>query len=154
MITSRRLRWVGHVVYMVEKIYPHRRFIERKRPLRRHRHRWQYDAEKGLIEIRCNLVKYIQLAQGRAFVKSKLTFGFQSERKRFKQLNNYQLFKEDFTQCSVILISWQRPIGLDFVMQYYHPALHSKIKVHSFKSHAVNKLFFNYLDVLITNMAA
>jgi hypothetical protein len=50
---------------MVEKINPYRRFIEQKKPFRKHRYRQEYDTKKELIEIVCKIVNCIQLAQGK-----------------------------------------------------------------------------------------
>ena len=46
VIKSRRMRWAGHVARMGEGRVVHRVLVwkpEEKRPLERHRHRWEYN---------------------------------------------------------------------------------------------------------------
>jgi hypothetical protein len=52
---SRRMRWVGHVAHMAEKKNVYKILIgkpEGKRPLRRHRCRWEENIKKDLKERR------------------------------------------------------------------------------------------------------
>ena len=64
MVKSRRLRWAGHVVGMCEV---HAGFLvgrlEGKRPLGRHRRRWEYDTKMDTKGIKQNVVHWTNLAQ-------------------------------------------------------------------------------------------
>jgi hypothetical protein len=53
MIKSRRIRWTGLAACMWENKNAYRVLVgkqERKRPLGRHRHRWEDNIKMGLIE--------------------------------------------------------------------------------------------------------
>jgi hypothetical protein len=69
MIKSRRMRWAGHVARMGEGTGAYRVLVGRpegKRPLGRHRRRWQDNFKMDLREIGIDGAKWIQLAQDRA----------------------------------------------------------------------------------------
>jgi hypothetical protein len=54
MIKSRRMRWVGHVAHMADSRGAYRVLVvgpERKRPLERPRHRWEYIIKMDLQEV-------------------------------------------------------------------------------------------------------
>jgi hypothetical protein len=54
MISSRRMRWAGHVTYMGKKGNAYRIFMgqpEGKRPLGRHRHMWEDNLKTDPREI-------------------------------------------------------------------------------------------------------
>ena len=56
MRKSRIMRWAGHVVRMGEKGDVYRVLVgkpERKRPLGRPRHRWEYNIKMHIQEVRC-----------------------------------------------------------------------------------------------------
>jgi hypothetical protein len=66
VITSRRMRWVGHVAHMGEGRGVYRVSVGRskgKTPLGRHRHRWEDNIKLDLREIGINGVNCIQLVQ-------------------------------------------------------------------------------------------
>jgi hypothetical protein len=68
VIKSRRLRWVGHVAHMGEERGVYRVLFGRpkgKRPLGRHRHRWEDNIKLDLRERRINGSNWIWLAQVR-----------------------------------------------------------------------------------------
>jgi hypothetical protein len=68
IIKSRRMRWVGHVARMGEKINAYRLLVgkpEGKRPLGRPRHRWVDSIKIDLLEIGWGGVDWIGLAQDR-----------------------------------------------------------------------------------------
>jgi hypothetical protein len=68
VIKSRRMRWAGHVARMGEGRSVYRVLIgrpERKRPLGRHRRRWEDNIKMDLREIGIGGVKWIRLAQDR-----------------------------------------------------------------------------------------
>jgi hypothetical protein len=68
VIKSRRMRWVGHVAYIVEGRDVWRFLVGRhkwKRPLGRPRHRWEDNIKMDLREIGINGVNWIWLAQDR-----------------------------------------------------------------------------------------
>jgi hypothetical protein len=69
MITSRRMRWSGHVAGMAEKRYAYSFWWgkpERKSPLGRPRNRWENNIKMYLQEVRCGSMDWIDLAQDRA----------------------------------------------------------------------------------------
>jgi hypothetical protein len=77
VIKSRRMRWAGHVARMGEGRGVHRVLVGRsegKRPLRRHRRRWEDNIKMDLTEIGIDGANWIQLTQDRvqwrAFVKT------------------------------------------------------------------------------------
>ena len=56
VIKSRRVRWVGHVACMGERRSLYRFLVgkpEGKRPLGRHRHRWEDDIKMDIQEVGC-----------------------------------------------------------------------------------------------------
>jgi hypothetical protein len=68
IIKSRRMRWVGHVVRMREKMNACRLLVGNargKEPLRRRRLRWVDNIRMGLGEVRWGGVDWIGLAQNR-----------------------------------------------------------------------------------------
>jgi hypothetical protein len=68
VIKSRRMRWAGHVAHMGDRRGVYRVLVGRpkgKRPLGRHRHRWEDNIEMDLREIGINGANWIQLAQDR-----------------------------------------------------------------------------------------
>jgi hypothetical protein len=68
VITSRRMRWAGHVARMVEGRGVYRVLVgrsEEKRPLGRSRRRWEDNIKLDFREIRINGAKWIELAQDR-----------------------------------------------------------------------------------------
>jgi len=68
VITSRRMRWAGHVARMGEKRGVYRVVVgkpEGRRPLGRPRHRWVYNIRMDLQEVGCMYMDWIGLAQDR-----------------------------------------------------------------------------------------
>jgi hypothetical protein len=68
IITSRRMRWAGHVAREGKKRDVYRLLVrksERKRPLGRPRRRWIDNIKTGFLEIGLNVVDWIGLAQDR-----------------------------------------------------------------------------------------
>jgi hypothetical protein len=68
IIKSRRIRWAGHVVRMMEKRNVYRLFVGKpkgKRPLGRLRCRWIDNIKLGLSEMGLGGVDWIVLAQDR-----------------------------------------------------------------------------------------
>jgi hypothetical protein len=68
VIKSRRMRWVGHVARMWEGRGVYRVLVGRpegKRPLGRHKRRWEDNIEMDLREIVIEGSNWIQLAQER-----------------------------------------------------------------------------------------
>jgi len=68
VIKSRRMRWAGHVARMVDSRCLCRdmvRKLERKRPLRRSRCRWENNIKMDLQEVGCGGMDWIDLAQNR-----------------------------------------------------------------------------------------
>ena len=68
VITSRRIRWAGHVAFMCEEKEMYRILVgkpEGKRLLGRPRHRWVDNIRMDLKEVGCGYVDWIGLAQGR-----------------------------------------------------------------------------------------
>ena len=68
VIKSRRMRWAGHVVRMVEETGAYRDLVgkpEGKRPLGRPRRRWVDNIRMDLQEVGCGYVDWIELAQDR-----------------------------------------------------------------------------------------
>jgi hypothetical protein len=66
MITSRKMRWVGHVARMVDKSNAYRLLVgmpDGKRPLGRPRHRWVDNIRMDLLELGGGDVDWIGLAQ-------------------------------------------------------------------------------------------
>jgi hypothetical protein len=71
VIKSRRMRWVGHVVRMEEVRGVYRLLVwrpEDKRPLGRHRRRWEDNIKMDLREIGIDGANWIRLAQDRVQV--------------------------------------------------------------------------------------
>jgi hypothetical protein len=68
MITSRRMRWVGHIAHMEEKVNAYRILVgkpEGKRPLGRYRLGWEDNIKTDLREIGWGGMDWIDLAQDR-----------------------------------------------------------------------------------------
>jgi len=69
VITSRRMKWVGHVARMGERRGVYRVLVgkpERKRPLGRHKRRWDNNNSKMYLqEVGCGVMDWIELAEGR-----------------------------------------------------------------------------------------
>ena len=68
VITSRRMRWVGHVVRMGEERKVFRVLVgkpEGRRPLGRPRRRWVDNIRMDLQEVECGYMDWIGLAQDR-----------------------------------------------------------------------------------------
>jgi hypothetical protein len=68
IITSRRMRWAGHVARMGEKRNVYRLLVgkpEGKKPLGRPRRRWIDNIKMDFLEIGLNVVDWIRLAQDR-----------------------------------------------------------------------------------------
>jgi len=68
VIKSGRMRWAGHVVRMGERKGVYRVLVgkpEGKRPLGRHRRRWEDNIEMDLQEVRCGDMDWIELIQDR-----------------------------------------------------------------------------------------
>jgi hypothetical protein len=68
VIKSRKMRWVGHVARMVEGRGVYRVLVGRpegKRPLGRHRCRWEDNIKMDLREIGIDKANWIRLAQDR-----------------------------------------------------------------------------------------
>jgi hypothetical protein len=65
MIKSRRMRWSGHVACLAEMRNAHKNLagkLEKKRPLRSPRHRWEDNVRMKLKEIGKDGVDWIFLA--------------------------------------------------------------------------------------------
>jgi hypothetical protein len=68
VIKSRRMRWAGHVARMGEGRDMYRVLVgkaEGKRPLGRHRPRWENNIGVDLREVGCGCVDWMELAQDR-----------------------------------------------------------------------------------------
>jgi hypothetical protein len=68
VIKSRRLRWEGHVAWVRMKKNTYKILVrkpERKRPLRRLRHRWENNVRMNLKEMVWVSVDWIHLSQDR-----------------------------------------------------------------------------------------
>jgi hypothetical protein len=68
VIKSRRMRWAGHVARIGEGRGAYRVLVGRpegKRPLGRHRHRWEDNIKMDLREIGIDGANWIRLAQDR-----------------------------------------------------------------------------------------
>jgi hypothetical protein len=68
MIKSREMKWVGHVARMGEGRSVYRVLVGRpevKRPLGRHRRRWEDNIKMDLREIGIDVTNWIRLAQDR-----------------------------------------------------------------------------------------
>jgi hypothetical protein len=68
VIKSRRMRWTGHVAWMVEGRGMYRFLVgkpEGKRPQGRPRHRWEDNIKMDLQEVGCGVMGWIELAGGR-----------------------------------------------------------------------------------------
>jgi hypothetical protein len=65
MIKSRRMRWAGHVVFMGGRRGMYRILAGKpvgKRPLGRHKRRWEKNIKMDLQEVRCGSMDCIELA--------------------------------------------------------------------------------------------
>jgi hypothetical protein len=72
VIKSRRMIWAGHVARMVEGRGVYRVLVgkpEGKRPLGRHKCRWEDNIEMDLQEVGCGGVDWIELAQDNGLIK-------------------------------------------------------------------------------------
>jgi hypothetical protein len=68
VVTSRRMRWAGHVARVGEERGVHRLLVgipEEKRPLGRPRRRWEDNIKMNLQEIRGDREDWMELAQDR-----------------------------------------------------------------------------------------
>jgi len=68
VITSRRMRWAGHVARMGEERMVYRVLVGKPEgisPLGRHRCRWVDNIRMDLQEVRCGYMDWIGLAQDR-----------------------------------------------------------------------------------------
>ena len=68
VIKSRRMRWAGHVARIGEGRGVYRVLVgkpEGKRPLGRHRHRWEDNIKMDLQEVGCGGMDWIELVQDR-----------------------------------------------------------------------------------------
>jgi len=68
VIKSRRMKWVGYVACMGERRGIYRVLVgkpEGKRPLGRHRRRWEDNIKMDLQEVGCGGMDWIELAQDR-----------------------------------------------------------------------------------------
>jgi len=68
VIKSRRMRWAGHVARMGERRGVYRVLVrkpEGKRPLGRHRRRWEENIKRDFQEVGCLGMDWIELAQDR-----------------------------------------------------------------------------------------
>jgi len=68
VIKSRRMRWVGHVARMGERRGVNRVLVgkpEGKRPLGRHRRRWEDNIKMDLQELGCGVMDWMELAEDR-----------------------------------------------------------------------------------------
>ena len=68
VVTSRRMRWVGHVAHMGEGRGVHRVLVgkpEGKRPLGRPRHKWEDNIKTDLQEVGGGCGDWMELAQDR-----------------------------------------------------------------------------------------
>jgi hypothetical protein len=65
VIKSRRMRWAGHVARMEERKGVYRILVrksEEKRPLGRHRRRWEDNIKMDLQKVECGVMDWIELA--------------------------------------------------------------------------------------------
>ena len=68
VIKSRRMRWAGHIARMGERRGIYRVLVGKskgKRPLGRHRRRWENNIKMDLQEMECGVMDWIELAQDR-----------------------------------------------------------------------------------------
>jgi hypothetical protein len=68
IIKSRRMRWAGHVAGMREKRGVYRILVGRpegKRPVGRHRHRWEDNIKMNLEDVGCGGMDWIEVAEDR-----------------------------------------------------------------------------------------
>ena len=68
MIKSRRMRWAGNVVRVLERRGVQRVLVEKpegKRPLGRPRRRWEDNIKMDLQEVGCEGMDWIDVAQNR-----------------------------------------------------------------------------------------
>jgi hypothetical protein len=75
VIKSRRMRWAGHVACMGEGRGVYRVLVgkpEGKRPLGRHRRRWENNIKMDLREMGVDGANWIQLAQNRVQWRSRV----------------------------------------------------------------------------------
>ena len=59
VVKSRRLRWVGHVARMGERRDAFRVLVgkpEEKKPVGRHRHRWEDNIKMDIREVGCGVI--------------------------------------------------------------------------------------------------
>jgi hypothetical protein len=63
MIKACRMRWLGHVAWMADKVF--RGKPELRRPRGRPRHRWEYNTKMDLREIEWGVMSLIDLAEDR-----------------------------------------------------------------------------------------
>jgi len=70
VIKSRIMRWARHVARMVEGTGVHKVLVGKpggKRPLGRHRRRWEDNMKMDLQEVGCGGMDWIELAQDRGW---------------------------------------------------------------------------------------
>jgi hypothetical protein len=68
VMTSRRMRWMGHVACMEQRRGVYRVLVgkpEGKKLLGRRRHRWEDNINMDLQEVKCGDVEWIKLAQNK-----------------------------------------------------------------------------------------
>jgi len=68
VVKSRRMRWAGDVAHMGEERVVYRVLVgkpEGRKPLGRHRRRWEDNIRVGLQEVGCGYMDWIGHAQGR-----------------------------------------------------------------------------------------
>jgi hypothetical protein len=88
VIKSRRVRWAGNVALMGERRGVYRILVGRpdgRRPLGKHRHRWEDNIKMDLREVGWGDVVWIELAQDRdrwrALVNAVMNLGFHKVRR-------------------------------------------------------------------------
>jgi hypothetical protein len=70
-----RMRWAGHVACMREMRIAYVGKPERRRPLGRHRHRWEDNIKMNLREIGWEVVDWMDLTQDRHHVAGSYEHG-------------------------------------------------------------------------------